>query len=114
MTLPPLQHQLAEKLLTEFCARRSPPELRDKIRVEFAIKGNRVTITENRPYFLDPHQWTTTKVAVLDYDAKAATWELFCFDRNERRMPYHDTGPTADLAALISEVDADPTAIFWG
>jgi hypothetical protein len=51
---------------------------------------------------------------MLEYDAKTGTWELFAFNRNSRRMPYQRTPPTAELAALIAEVDADPIRIFWG
>ena len=47
------------------------------------------------------------------YDAETRTWDLFAFDHNSRRMPY-DVEPTTDLAALVAEVEADPTGIFWG
>jgi hypothetical protein len=113
MPLPPLIRQLADQLLTDFCAQHSPPHLGDKLRIEFAVAGNKVTITEHRPHFMDPAKWTVTKVAVLDYDADDGTWELGCFDRNSRRVPYR-TEPTSDLAALLKEVDEDPTGIFWG
>ncbi len=76
--------------------------------------GNTVTLVEQRPYFRDPSAaWTQSKVAVFEYDPTTRTWELFAFDRNDRRMPY-DAEPTADLAVLVAEVDADPTGIFWG
>ena len=115
MALPPLIHQLAIQLLTDFCARRTPPEVCDHVRIEFAITGTKATIAERRPDFRDPQrEWSELKVAALEYDAKTGTWELFAFNRNSRRMPYQRTPPTAELAALIAEVDADPIRIFWG
>ncbi len=77
--------------------------------------GTMATIAERRPDFRDPQrEWSERKAAALGYDTKAGTWELFAFNRNSRRMPYQRTSPTADLTALIAEVDADPTHIFWG
>jgi len=48
----------------------------------------------------------------LAYDTTRA-YDLFSFDRNDRRMPY-DVEPTTDLAGLVAEIDADQTRIFWG
>lgn len=113
MALPPLVQQLAEQLLTAFCERRSPADLREQVRVSFAIRGNHITISEHRVAWDDPRSWTEMKIAVLAYDPASGTWELFCFDRNSRRRPYHDAVPS-DLAGLLAEIDADPTGIFWG
>ncbi len=114
MALPPLLRQLVEQQLTAFCDRRVPPDLHDKLRLTFTVKGNTVTLVEQRPFFLDATaEWTKSKVALFTYDAATRTWALFARDRNGRRMAY-DAEPTADLAVLIAEVDADPTGIFWG
>lgn len=113
MALPPLVKQLAEHLLIPFCARRSPADLREKVRVSSDIRGNTLTIHEHRVLWDDPRSWSVQKVAVLKYDTAAGTWELFCFDRNSRQRPYC-AKPTADLAALLVEIDTDPTGIFWG
>ena len=115
MVLPTLIHQLAIQLLTDFCAQRTPPDVRDHVRVEFVITGTKATIIERRPDFRDPgREWSERKVAVLEYDTKARTWALFAFNRNSQRMPYQRTAPTADLTSLIAEVESDPTHVFWG
>jgi len=51
------------------------------------------------------------RVAVLAYDTTTRAYDLFSFDRNDRRMPY-DTEPTTDLAVLVAEIDADGTGSF--
>ena len=114
MALPPLTHQFTNKLLTEFCLKRTPPEIQANVRVGFEIRGNRITISEHRPYFMDATEpWTNSRIAVLVYDDANRAWDLFAFNRNSCRMPY-DVEPTRDLAVLIAEIDADPTGIFWG
>ena len=113
MAPPPLTHLLATKLLTEFCTRRTPPEIHVDVRVGFEIRGDTITISEHRPVWDDPTQQTAMKIAMLVYDATSRTWGLFAFNRNSRRMPY-DVEPTTALAILLAEIDADRTRIFWG
>lgn len=54
MALPPLTHQLASKILTEFCARRTPPDVHADIGVWFEIRGDAIMISEHRPAWDDP------------------------------------------------------------
>ena len=39
-------------------------------------------------------------------------WELFAYDRNERRIDYPFLLPTRDLDAVIDELERDPICIF--
>jgi hypothetical protein len=48
------------------------------------------------------------------YAATTARWSLFCRDSNQRWWPYDGIGPTTSVEPLLTEVDADPTGIFWG
>jgi hypothetical protein len=53
-------------------------------------------------------------VAQLRFNSSAERWSLYCRDSNERWWPYDDIGPSASVDALLTEIDADPTGIFWG
>jgi len=97
-TLPPLTHQLATKFLTEFCLKRPPPEIHANVRVGFEIRGDTVTISEHRPVWNDPTKATAMRVAVLAYGTTTRAWDLFAFDRNDRRMPYDTEPPPTSLA----------------
>lgn len=114
MSLAPLTQQLAELLLAKLCARRSPADLREKVRVSGEIGGNTITISEHRVAWDDPLSWTVLTVAVLTYDASSGLWTLYCFDRYSRRRPYLNARPSTELNTLLDEVDRDPTGIFWG
>jgi hypothetical protein len=49
----------------------------------------------------------------LRYVVRDKSWTLHSRDRNGRWHRYADADPTADVTVLLSEVDEDPTGIFW-
>jgi len=106
----------AELDLRQYCEKRVPDRVRHQVRLEFEIRGLNVTLVERRvpwrPRSSD-EPWTRLAVARFRYDPDSACWALDWRDRNERWHPY-DRKPTAALGELLAEVDADPTAIFWG
>lgn len=114
MPIPPLQKQLIEQRLEEYCKERFPKETQDQIRLSFSIRGNNVNLIESRPFRRDKNQWTDSKIAQFRFDAATAEWSLFCRDRNEKWHPYLDGMSSIDVDALIREVNNDPTGIFWG
>ena len=87
------------------------------MRVECDRRGNSITIVERRPPWkpeLVGSDWSSLKVAQLRYERKTARWSLFYRDRNERWLPYEGIGSITSVDPLLTEVDADPTGIFWG
>ena len=110
MSLPEIEQFRVEKLLKAFCEKRVPPHARDQVKLICKVIGNRVTLSECRPYYNDPSSWSEMPVAQFEYDLAAKSWSLYAYDRNSKRKPY-SKGP---LEKLIQEVDNDPTGIFWG
>jgi hypothetical protein len=49
MAFSELELKLIEQALAEFCRKRSPAHLRDKLRLEYSVKGHEVVIVERRP-----------------------------------------------------------------
>jgi Protein of unknown function (DUF3024) len=78
--------------------------------------GNSVTISERRPpWRVDlGSEWTDLKVAQLRYDPSERTWSLYCRDRHERWFLYDGIQPATNIVPLLTEIDEDPTGIFWG
>lgn len=114
MAIPELTRHRIEGLLQQLIDRRLPPHLRDEIRMSVEVRGNMVTLFEDRPVWRMPGQWTHGKVAQFRYDASADRWTLYWSDRHGRWLRYEGKRPTANIAALIAEVDADPAGAFWG
>ncbi|MDD2580415.1 MAG: DUF3024 domain-containing protein [Desulfuromonadaceae bacterium] len=110
MALPETELQRVDRILGQLCEQRTIP---DQVRLQHGTRGNRVTLTESRPLFIDPTTWNDVKIAQFEYKPESLNWILYWYDRKNRRQPY-PTGRNRDtLEKLILEVDSDPTGIFW-
>jgi DUF3024 family protein len=116
MDLPWDLRTRAELDLRQFCEKRVPAHVRHQVRLDFEIRGLNATLVERRvpwrPRSSD-EPWTRLAVARFRYDLDSGRWALYWRDRNERWHPY-DRKLSGTLGELLAEVDADPTAIFWG
>jgi hypothetical protein len=106
----------ALRQVEEYCASRVSEDLRDPIRVECSARGRAITIAERRPPWSPDlgSEWSEVKVAQLRYDEGHTAWSLYCSDSNGRWREYEGLGPTQEVGPLLTEIDADPTGIFWG
>ncbi|MBC7964017.1 MAG: DUF3024 domain-containing protein [Steroidobacteraceae bacterium] len=110
MALPETERHRADKLLGQLCERRT---IADQVKLQYETRGNRVTLSESRPLFIDPAIWNEIKIAQFEYSQESLHWTLYWYDRKNRRQPY-PTGRNKDtFEKLILEVDSDPTGIFW-
>lgn len=100
-----------------FCESRVPDEHRDEIQLECERRGNTITIVERRAPWnpaLIGSDWTSLKIAQLRFDPPSQRWSLHWCDSSERWFPYEQLGASAAVDALLGEIEADPTGIFWG
>jgi hypothetical protein len=114
MPLPPEIRDEVNAKLRGYCENRVPAHLRDEIRVGFEVRGNSVTLFEERPYWRDKNKWSHTVVAQFRFDPTNCRWTLFCADRNSKWHRLPDPQPSKSIDALLKEVDSDSTGIFWG
>lgn len=114
MPLPELTQKRIESSLNEFCEKRVPQHVRSKVFLSFEFRGNSVTLMENRVVWNDDSRWTKSPVAQFRLDTDSGKWTLYCCDRNSKWHLYDLTGPSVDFQKLVTEVDRDPTGIFWG
>jgi hypothetical protein len=114
MGLSSLTKNLIETKLAKYCERRIPEHARSQVRIAFKLRGNTVTLSEERPLFADPSTWVSVTVAQFRFDPAGNKWTLYCADRNSRWHQYEGMEPHGDLDKLLREVDRDPTGIFWG
>lgn len=115
MPLPDFVKALIEKKVGDYCTGKVPAHLRNKVNITFEIKGNNVTIYENRaPWRSDFTEWTKSQAAQIRYDEKKAMWRLYCRDRNGKWHLFEPLPALKDLDRIIEEIDRDATGIFWG
>ena len=122
MPLPSLVKTLVDKKVGDFCKKRVPAHVLDKLNLSHKIRGNSVTIFENRaPWHPDMREWTSMAITQLRYNEKTGEWTLYCADRNDKWHEYndkwheyYDMEPTKDIDKILVEIDEDPTGIFFG
>ena len=116
VTTPEAVKSSAMEAVVSFCDERVPPDLRDQLRLECSLRGNAITIVERRPPWNPDFgpEWSASEVAQLRYDAGRGTWSLHWRDSNERWHAYDRIEPSHKLDSLLTEIDTDPTGIFWG
>lgn len=99
-----------------WCAARVPEHARHQVRVECEIAPRHLTILERRaPWHEDlGPEWTSLPIARLRYTAADKSWTLYWRDRNLRFHNYDPLAPSQRVEDLLTELDRDPTCIFWG
>ena len=99
-----------------WCEQRVPAHVRDQIRVECDVTLRHLTIVECRPPWRPEGgpAWTRFPIARLRYTKASRSWSLFWRDRHLRFHAYDRLAPSVHVDDLLREIDADPTAIFWG
>lgn len=114
MALSELQLARVTQRLSTYCEARVPQQVRDKLRLCFRIQGNEVVLFEERPAFHPPHDWRESPVAKFKYVAARRVWRLYCRHRDLKWHEYRRRPTARTFDALLAEIDADPTGIFWG
>lgn len=115
MPLSELTKALIDKKFGQYCEKKIPAAVRNEVRLSYKIRGNNVTLFEERaPWHPDMEEWTTSNIAQVRYNSKKNEWSLYCRDRNSKWHPYALLPPTTDIDKVLKEIDEDPTAIFWG
>lgn len=74
-------------------------------------------ITERRPPWWEDLglEWSRNRIAKLTVDPAANTRILYAADRHDRLLNYScDFGVGVSLVEILAELQADPTAVFWG
>jgi hypothetical protein len=114
LPISPFERKRVSKLLQEYCDARVPVQIRSELEVRFRFDGNSVVLYERRPAWRRPGEWVEPVVAKFRYFVGRKEWVLYWRDRNQRWRRYDLIKPSPLFEELLSEVDSDPTGIFWG
>jgi hypothetical protein len=112
MALPDLDVARVQR----WCAARVPEHAHHQLRVECQIAPRHLTIVERRAPWRQESgpEWTSFPIARLRYTTADKSWTLYWRDRNLRFHLYDLLEPSHQVNDLLTELNRDPTCIFWG
>jgi len=114
MAFSELELKRIDQAVGEFCRKRSPPHLKDKLRLEYCVKGHDVVIFERRPRWDNKSEWTETPIAKIKFIRSADKWRLYWMRADMKWHEYPGLSSSNRLADLVQEIDADPLACSFG
>jgi hypothetical protein len=114
MAFSELELKRIEQTVGEFCRKRSLAHLRDKLRLEYSVKGHEVVIVERRPRWDNPIEWIESPVAKLKFIRSANKWRLYWQRADLKWHEYPGLSSSDRISDLVREIDADPLACFFG
>ncbi len=93
-----------------------PIEAREYVRYEIDVTARSVTVVECRSPWKPEFgpEWTRLPVVRLRHTKKTGQWSIYWQDRHLKFHLYEPARPTSHVDRLLTEIDRDPTGIFWG
>ena len=100
--------------IKRYCDKDNTTPHSDKLRIDFEVDGNVVTLFELRaPYDGASTEWMREDFAQFRWSPSNKLWSLYCMRGDLRWHRYKDLDP-GPVDELIAEIDEDPTNIFKG
>jgi hypothetical protein len=103
-----------EKAVGGLCGRRTRPELKSTVSIEYVVNGHDVTIFERRPRWDGTPGHTEAGIAKLKFTRSTAQWRLLWMRRDMKWHAYDTRSASGDLSTLVREVDEDEYGCFFG
>jgi hypothetical protein len=103
-----------ERVVGDFCRRRTQPEVAGELRLIYEVDGQSVVISEERPDWRDSAGRMHTPVAKLRFVRSSGLWSLYWMRADLKWHAYEPAPPSRDLAELVEVVDRDRCCGFFG
>jgi hypothetical protein len=103
-----------EQAVGALCQRRSPAQLKDKLRLSYSVKNHEVLIYESRPDWHNPSEWIESSIAKLRYVRASDEWRLYWKRASGKWWLYEPHSPSKSLSSMIKEIDIDSDGCFFG
>ncbi len=115
MALPEIKRAEAERDLKKFCDTRVPIGYQNQIRYTYRIRGNDITLFEERPPWDGiGTEWTKRAIARFRYEHSCNGWSVSWQRANGRWQHCDWIGETARFGEALAEVDRDARGAFFG
>ena len=114
MAFSEIELKRIEKEVGDFCEKRSPVEIRDKLSFQYRIKAHDVIIYTRRPRWDNPKEWMESDMAKIKYVRTSNMWQLFWQRANGKWFSYEPFPHSKNLKSIMEEIEADQYGCFFG
>jgi len=114
MSFSEMELKRIERVVGELCQRRSPPHLKDNLRLSYSVKNHEVLIQESRPDWHNPSEWIESDIAKLRYVRASAEWRLYWKRASGKWWQYEPHSASNSLSSMVKEIDIDSHGCFFG
>jgi hypothetical protein len=99
------------KIMDNYTGNKVPKHIQNQIKMSYKIRGNNVTLIEERPAFMSD-KWVQLDIAQFRLDQDK--WKVYWRDSKEKWHFVEDILPIEDFEKQLDIVDKDNRGIFWG
>lgn len=100
-----------KKIMDKYIENKIPKHIQNEIKMTYKIRGNSVTLIEERPAFMSDI-WVQHKIAQFRLDNEE--WKIYWQDSKDRWHFVEDIKPSNDFQEQLEIVDKDKRGTFWG
>jgi hypothetical protein len=100
-----------DRIFGTYTETKIPKHLRNQIRLSYNVRGNNITLLEERPAFRS-EQWIQHEIAQFSLDGMF--WKVYWKDSKNKWHFVDDIMPSEDVEKQLEIVDKDNQGIFWG
>lgn len=111
MPLDAFTKKRIEKILNDYSEVKVPKHIRDQVKLSHKIRGNHVTLIEERPAFMSD-QWVQLDIAQFRLDGEK--WKVYWRDSKDKWHLVEEIIPDADFEKQLKLVDQNNSGVFWG
>ncbi|WP_051289591.1 DUF3024 domain-containing protein [Paenibacillus massiliensis] len=100
------------KIMDSYTQNKVPVHLKNQIKVSYKIRGNNVTLIEERQGYKSDI-WVQMPVAQFRIDEKSK-WKVYWQDSKNKWHFIDDIEPNQDFETQLKIVDEGHNGMFWG
>lgn len=98
------------KIMAEYIKNRVPAHLQNQIKLNYKIRGNNVTLLEERPAF-GRDEWVQREIA--QFRKEQEQWKVYWMDSKKRWHYIEEIEPNENFETQLKIVDTDDRGFFW-
>ncbi|XEC96625.1 DUF3024 domain-containing protein [Paenibacillus tarimensis] len=99
------------KIMDTYTKNKIPNHIQNQIKMTYKIRGNSVTLIEERPGFMSD-RWVQLNIAQFRLDQDK--WKVYWRDSKDKWHYVEEISPKEDFEKQLEIVDKDNTGVFWG